>query len=121
MSSLRVLLAHNMKERRRILGITLVQLAEKVNTSTYYIGQIELGNKFPAPEMLERLATALEIDNLQFFSMDSYPAEIIRQFQEVVLADVKTAIVNYKYVLRHTLYAERLPVAGFAFGVGVRA
>jgi transcriptional regulator with XRE-family HTH domain len=56
-----------MKERRRILGITLVQLAKKVNTSTHYIGQIEIGNKFPTPEMLERLATALEIDSPQFF------------------------------------------------------
>jgi hypothetical protein len=44
--------------------------------------------------MLERIATALEIDSPQFFSMDFYPAETIRQFQEVVLADVKTAIAN---------------------------
>jgi transcriptional regulator with XRE-family HTH domain len=83
-----------MKERRRILGITQAQLAERVNTSTHYIGQIELGNKFPTPEMLERIATALEIDSPQLFSMDSYPTETIRQFQEVILVDVETAVVN---------------------------
>jgi DNA-binding XRE family transcriptional regulator len=43
MTSLRALLAQNMKEQRRILGITQAQLAEKVQTSTHYIGQIELG------------------------------------------------------------------------------
>jgi transcriptional regulator with XRE-family HTH domain len=94
MTSLRALVAHNIKGRRRILGITQAQLAERVNTSTHYVGQIEVGNKFPTPEMLERIATALEIDSPQLFSMDSYPAETVRQFQEAVLADVETAVIN---------------------------
>jgi transcriptional regulator with XRE-family HTH domain len=94
MTSLRVLLSHNIKERRRILGITQARLAERVTTSTHYIGQIELGNKFLTPEMLERIAAALEIDSPQLFSMDSYPAETIRRFQEMVLADVETAVAN---------------------------
>ncbi|MDR2795360.1 MAG: helix-turn-helix domain-containing protein [Spirochaetaceae bacterium] len=87
-------MAHNIKERRRILGITQAQLAERVGTSTHYIGQIELENKFPTPEMLERIASALEIDSPELFSMDAYPAETIRQFQEVVLADVEAAVTN---------------------------
>jgi len=87
-------LASNMKEKRRILGITQSQLAEKVKTSTHYIGQIELGNKFPTPEMLERIAAALEIDSPQLFSMDSFPAEVIRQFQEGLLSDVETAVID---------------------------
>jgi len=94
MTSLRALLAHNMKEQRRILGITQVQLAEKVQTSTHYIGQIELGNKFPSPEMLERIAAALEIDSPQLFSMNSFPFEAIKQFQEGLLSDVETAVVS---------------------------
>jgi transcriptional regulator with XRE-family HTH domain len=94
MTSLRALLAHNMKERRRILGITQAQLAERVNTSTHYIGQIELGNKFPTPEMLERIATALEIDSPQLFSMDSFPSEVIRQFQEGLLSGIESAIAD---------------------------
>ena len=94
MTKLRALLAHNIKERRRILGITQAQLAERVNTSTHYIGQIELQNKFPTPEMLERIAAALEIDSPQLFSMDSFPVEVIKQFQEGLLADMETAVVN---------------------------
>jgi transcriptional regulator with XRE-family HTH domain len=94
MTSLRALLAHNMKEQRRILGITQAQLAEKIGTSTHYIGQIELGNKFPTPEMLERIATALEIDSPQLFSMNSFPIEVIKQFQEGLLSDVETAVVS---------------------------
>jgi len=94
MTSLRALLAHNIKDQRRILGITQAQLAEKVKTSTHYIGQIELGNKFPTPEMLERIAAALEIDSPQLFSMNSFPAEAIKQFQEGLLSDVETAVIN---------------------------
>jgi transcriptional regulator with XRE-family HTH domain len=94
MTNLRALLSHNIKERRQILGITQAKLAEKVKTSTHYIGQIELGNKFPTPEMLERIAVALEIDSPQLFSMKSFPTEAIKQFQEGLLTDLETAVVN---------------------------
>jgi transcriptional regulator with XRE-family HTH domain len=94
MTSLRALLAHNMKERRRMLDITQAQLAERVSTSAHYIGQIELENKFPTPEMLERIASALEIDSPQLFSMGSFPAEVIKQFQKGLLSDVETAVVS---------------------------
>jgi len=94
MTNLRTLLSHNIKKQRQVLGITQAKLAEKVDTSTHYIGQIELGNKFPTPEMLERIATALEIDSPQLFSMNSFPKEIIKQFQEGLLDDVKEAVIN---------------------------
>jgi len=94
MTSLRALLAHNIKERRKILGLTQAKLAEKVETSTHYIGQIELGNKFPTPEMLERIALSLEIDSPQLFSMNSFPAEVIKQFKDGLLADLETAVTG---------------------------
>jgi transcriptional regulator with XRE-family HTH domain len=92
MTSLRDLLAYNLKERRRILGISQAKLAEKVSTSTHYIGQIEQKNKFPSPEMLERLALALEIDSPQLFSMESFSNEAIKRFQEGVVSDLENAI-----------------------------
>jgi transcriptional regulator with XRE-family HTH domain len=92
MTSLRALLSQNMKERRQILGISQAKLAERVSTSTHYIGQIELGNKFPTPEMLERIAAALEIDSPQLFSMIPFSTKAIRQLQEEVLSDVNTAV-----------------------------
>ena len=36
-------------------------LAERCCTSTAYIGQIEIGNRFPSPDMIEKIAAALEI------------------------------------------------------------
>jgi len=92
MTNLRSLLAYNMKDRRHILGVSQAKLAEKVKTSTHYIGQIELENKFPSPEMLERIAVALEIDTPQLFSMATFTEDTLARFKKGVIADVETAI-----------------------------
>jgi transcriptional regulator with XRE-family HTH domain len=94
MTNLRDLLAYNIKERRRILGISQAQLAEKVSTSAHYISQIEQKNKFPSPEMLERIAAALEIDSPQLFSMSSFADEAIKRFREGVMIDLETAMTQ---------------------------
>ena len=67
-------------------------LADKLSTSTQYIGQIEQKNKFPSAEMLERLAAALEIDSPQLFSMTSFTDEAIKRFREGVKTDMETAL-----------------------------
>jgi transcriptional regulator with XRE-family HTH domain len=94
MTSLRALLAQNIKQRRRILNITQANLAEKVGTSTHYIGQIELQNKFPTPEMLERIAAALEIDSPQLFFQEFLPDESVQRFQEGVLSRLGTVVAD---------------------------
>jgi transcriptional regulator with XRE-family HTH domain len=84
-----------MKVQRQVLGITQAKLAERVNTSTHYVGMIESEKKFPTPEMLERIAAALEIDAPALFSVKSYPASevgTIAQFQEQVLNDIAQVI-----------------------------
>jgi len=98
MTSLRAVLAFNMKVQRQVLGISQAKLAEKVNTSTHYIGMIESEKKFPTPEMLERIAAALEIDAPALFSLKSYPVSesgTIVKFQEQVLNDI-AQIIAYR-------------------------
>jgi transcriptional regulator with XRE-family HTH domain len=95
MTSLRSVLAFNMRVQRQVLGITQAKLAEKVNTSTHYIGMIESEKKFPTPEMLERIAAALEVDAPALFSLKSYPsseASTTAKFQEQVLNDIAQVI-----------------------------
>jgi len=98
MTSLRAVLAHNMKEQRHRLGITQAKLAEKVNTSTHYIGMVETGKKFPTPEMLERISAELEIDAPELFSTKTYPFQTentVMEFEEKVINDI-TNIINYR-------------------------
>ncbi|GHV51217.1 hypothetical protein AGMMS49579_06120 [Spirochaetia bacterium] len=89
MTKLRELLAFNMREKRRILDISQAKLARKVGISTQFVAMIELEKKFPSPEMLERLAAALEIDPPELFSMPPSPAGSLRKLYEAVLTDIE--------------------------------
>ncbi|MHB1190065.1 MAG: helix-turn-helix domain-containing protein [Armatimonadota bacterium] len=54
-------LAQRIKERRRVLGITQEQLAERSGLSTNFIARLELCMKTPSITTLARLARALEV------------------------------------------------------------
>jgi len=94
MTSLKKLLAVNMKEQRRVLGISQATLAERVNTSTHYIAMIELERKTPSLYMLERIAKALQIDPPELFSIKAVPAISLRNLQKSILKDIEKAVGN---------------------------
>jgi len=74
------------------LGLSQAKLAEKIGISAHYIAQIEQENKFPSPEMLERIARALEFDSPQLFSMVSYNDDAIERFRKGVQTDLENAV-----------------------------
>jgi len=98
MTNLRDLLAKNIKKRRKILGISQALLAEKANTSSHYIAQIEQKKKFPSSEMLERLASALEIDSPELFAS--------KTFREEAITTLKKSINSHIAALTHTISEE---------------
>jgi len=44
-----------------------MKLAEYCNTATSYIGDIEIGRRFPSIDMIEKIACALRIEPYHFF------------------------------------------------------
>jgi transcriptional regulator with XRE-family HTH domain len=56
-----------MKEFRKKEGISQMKLAENLNTSPTYIGEIEVGKKFPSMDMIEKIAAILKIKPYLFF------------------------------------------------------
>jgi transcriptional regulator with XRE-family HTH domain len=56
-----------MKEFRKKEGISQMKLAEYLNTSPTYIGEIEVGKKFPSMDMIEKIAGVLKIKPFHFF------------------------------------------------------
>jgi transcriptional regulator with XRE-family HTH domain len=48
-----------MKRYRLLLGISQAELAERAGISVGYVGEVEIGHKFPSPETLEAIARAL--------------------------------------------------------------
>ena len=94
MTDLRQLLAFNIKQNRRKLGISQSNLAKKADASTQYIAMIELGRKFPSVKMIERLALALELDSLALFSPPPLSTGTLQKLQETALADMEKAIAK---------------------------
>jgi transcriptional regulator with XRE-family HTH domain len=92
MARLKQILAFNMKEQRRILGISQAALAERINTSTNYIAMIELERKTPSIPMLERIAEALQIDPAELFSQKKAPSVSLRKLHKTVLEDIEKAV-----------------------------
>jgi transcriptional regulator with XRE-family HTH domain len=92
MTNLKQVLAFNIKQYRAKLNLTQAKLAEKANASTQYIAMIELGRKFPSLELLERIAAALEIDNLDFFTPPPFPAENLIKLQKTFMDDLEKEV-----------------------------
>ena len=57
----------NLKAYRKLRHISQTQLAELCDSSTGYIGEIESGKRFPSVNMIERIASALEIESWHLF------------------------------------------------------
>jgi transcriptional regulator with XRE-family HTH domain len=92
MTDIRDLLAQNIKRYRSALGLSQAKLAEKVNTSTNYIGLLEIKRKFPSPEMMERLALALGIDTTELFHKELSSIETIKTYRKAAIEDIQGAI-----------------------------
>jgi len=84
-----------MKAYRNALGFSQARLAEKVDTSTHYIGMIETKNNFPSPEMLERIAASLGIDTLDLFSSERTLPEAMRICRKSALKELKGIMGRY--------------------------
>jgi len=50
------------QQKRREMGLTLTQLAEKIGASTSYLGYIEHGDKLGSDAMIKDIALALGLD-----------------------------------------------------------
>lgn len=65
--TLKQIFIRNMIEFRKKEGLSQMKLAECCNTSPTYIGEIEVGKKFPSMDMIERIAAILRIKPFHFF------------------------------------------------------
>jgi transcriptional regulator with XRE-family HTH domain len=93
MTDLRKVLASNIKLYRKALGLSQSKLADKVDTATNYIGMIETEKQFPSPQMLEKIAKALQIDTLELFSLKPSPVDVsVEKLRKDILTDISLAL-----------------------------
>jgi transcriptional regulator with XRE-family HTH domain len=88
------ILAHNIKEYRRKIGLSQAKLAKKAGISLSYLAAVEICSKFPSPKNLEKLAQALEIGTPELFSMPPTVEGIANKLRRDILADLEQKIVE---------------------------
>jgi transcriptional regulator with XRE-family HTH domain len=68
MTDVHTLLARNLKKYRQLLGLSQAALAEKINSSTTFIGNIEICKRFPSSKNLDLLVNALGVKPADLFA-----------------------------------------------------
>jgi transcriptional regulator with XRE-family HTH domain len=63
--------AFNMKKYRKKKRLSQMKLAELLDTSTSYIGEIEINSRVPSMDMVERIAKALTVEPFRLFVDDA--------------------------------------------------
>ena len=88
----------NLKDFRKNRKISQSKLAELCESTQAYIAEIEVGKKFPSPDMIERIAAALDIESYCLFQNQAINDRNLTplQRQEIVskLHDAASKIVN---------------------------
>jgi len=65
--TLKHIFIQNLKEFRKKEGFSQLKLAELCDSSPSYIGEIEIGRKFPSTEMIEKIAEVLRVEPYHLF------------------------------------------------------
>ena len=110
--NIKEILAQNLKENRRRLGITQPELAKLAGMSTQYLAMIETARKFPTADILERLAAALGINPHELFFVAGSPERAMEQLQQSILANMDRVMVHALKQVRENQYEEVHLLAG---------
>jgi transcriptional regulator with XRE-family HTH domain len=74
--AIKATLGKNIKLLRTRRGLTQAILAEKANISIIFLSSVERGTKYPKPDILARVAKALEVEVFELFKGDLVPSDI---------------------------------------------
>jgi len=77
----------NLKDMRKTRKISQSKLAEMSESSQKYIAEIEVGKKFPSPGMIERIASALNIESYYLFQSKPEDGRTLTPLQRQEITD----------------------------------
>jgi transcriptional regulator with XRE-family HTH domain len=93
----------NLKKFRKQKKLSQMKLAERCGTAASYIGEIEIGRKFPSITLIEKIAAVLDIEAYRLFVDDAlasahnekaaaYFASLSPEFQQELIGAIMQAI-----------------------------
>ena len=77
----------NLKDFRKVRKISQAKLAGLCGSTQAYIAEIEVGKKFPSPEMIERIASALKTESYCLFQDKAIAGRTLTPLQRQEIAD----------------------------------
>lgn len=102
MMTLQQIFIANLKKRRKEHGISQMKLSEMCDTTSNYIGQIEMGRRIPSFEKIEKIANALGIASYELFvyNTETKKDEKIKtnDYLKRLPANVKNEIISHLLV-----------------------
>ncbi len=69
--------AQHIRSRRRALDLTQEEIAQRIGTTTPYVGHMEAGKRHPSEKVVVKLADALGLDRGELFLLANPQAEAI--------------------------------------------
>mgnify|MGYP001038114056 CR=1 FL=1 len=92
--------ANNLKYLRKSRKLTQEQLAELVGVDFRYISILETAKSFPSCDVIEKLASALNVDYYELFNFDY---DLTREEQEKKLINLVKLLDNHKLYLLYKI------------------
>lgn len=81
MNKIRETFVNNLKYYRKLKGISQEKLSYAVGKSIAYINQIENKDTWPQPEIVDKIASVLDISSSELFTENGCPENKKQKFQ----------------------------------------
>lgn len=94
MNSIRETFVNNLKFYRKQKGISQEKLSYAVGKSIAYINQIENKDTWPQPEMVDKIAEALQIPSSALFEENGSPENLKKRFEEKYGKTIESEILS---------------------------
>lgn len=94
---IKAILGKNIKSLRTQRVFTQAILAEKADISIIFLSSIERGTKYPKPDILARIAKALDVEVFELFKGDlvhSDSKEMMSQLSEDITKKINVAVAE---------------------------
>jgi len=98
--SLQQIFITNLKRIRKERGLSQMTLSEKCDTTSNYIGQIEMGRRIPSFEKIEKIAAALEVPSYELFIYEDAEKKEVKkpktkEYLQKIPQNIKNEIISH--------------------------
>jgi transcriptional regulator with XRE-family HTH domain len=95
--AIKAILGKNIKSLRTRRDFTQAILAEQADISIIFLSSIERGTKYPKPDILARIAKALNVEVFELFKGDLVPSdskEMIGQLSKDITKKINASVAE---------------------------